>query len=66
MHQDHLSEILQVEEAEEVEAEGEHFHYPGKHLPMLLKSSLEMHQLFLQGTTPKSIPSSRNGSYTAA
>ena len=53
-----------VEEAVE-EEEGEHSHYPGKHLPNLLKHFWETHRLSLQENEPRSTPSSPNGNYTA-
>ena len=58
MRPDHHS----VEEEEEEEPS----HFPGKHLPMLLKNSWETHLLSLQETKQRWTPSSHNGSYTAA
>ena len=36
---DHLTRQDHHQEVEEVEEEGEHSHYPGKHLPNLLRNS---------------------------
>ena len=69
VHQGHPQETLwEAEEAEEVvEAEEEeHSHYLGKHLPMLLKNSLEMRLLSSQETALRSTLSSHSGNYIAA
>ena len=66
----HSAEAAAAEEEEaaeaEEEAEEEPSHFPGKHLPMLLKNSWETHLLSLQETEQRWTPSSHNGSYTAA